>query len=261
MQSPEKLLKKLERPGKSHKGQNGKVGVIGGSRDFSGAPALNARGALRTGSDLVKILTSKEVSDVVRSYSENFIVEDYQSDYFGEEACEKAKKMSEWADAVVVGSGLSSADGDYLKEFAEATEAPLVVDADAIAPLMDAAFEKAVFTPHEAEAEILREKFGSLEDFVGEKDAVVLLKGEKDKIIAPEESFENTSGHATMTVGGTGDVLAGAVSSLIAQGLEITEAARLGAWVNGRAGEISAEQYGNAALATDIAENLPEAFR
>ncbi len=251
------LIEKLERKSNSHKGQNGKVGVIGGSKDYSGAPALNAEAALRTGSDLVNILTSETVRDVVRSYSENFIVQGFESDYFGNDALGAARELSEWADAVVLGSGLSKPEGKALKNLAEKSESPLVVDADAIEPIATADFGKAVFTPHEAEAEFIREKFGSLENFAEEKETVVVLKGEEDRIYTPEEKFVNDTGHPTMTVGGTGDVMAGIIGALISQGLEISEAARLGAWINGKAGEKAAEELGKGALTTDIVEQIP----
>jgi ADP-dependent NAD(P)H-hydrate dehydratase len=254
----EQLLGKISRESGSHKGENGKVGVIGGSRDFSGAPALNAYGALRSGCDLVKILTSAEIRDVLRGYSENFIVESYSSGYFGEEAASKAEDLSEWADAIVIGSGLSQPDELALKEFVEVSETPMVVDADAIEPLMNSDFSKAVFTPHEGEAEAIREEFGSIENFVSETEAVVVLKGEKDEIFTPAGRFENETGHETMTVGGTGDVLAGVIASLVSQGLGTEEAARLGAWINGKAGELAAEELGNGALATDIVEKIQE---
>ncbi|EGQ43905.1 MAG: putative sugar kinase [Candidatus Nanosalina sp. J07AB43] len=76
-----KLREKLDRNKNSHKGENGKVGIVGGSKDYSGAPALAAQAALKTGCDLTKIVTSEEVSDVVDSYSENLIVRSYPSGY------------------------------------------------------------------------------------------------------------------------------------------------------------------------------------
>ena len=160
------LLQRLERKESSHKGQNGKFGVIGGSRDFSGAPALNAHGALRMGADLVNILTSETVSDVVRSCSENFIVEGCSSGHFNEEAAVHADKLFEWSDAIVVGLGLSEPDESALKELAKISDASFVVDEDAIPAVAIADFSQAVFTPHRGEAEFLREEFSFMESFV-----------------------------------------------------------------------------------------------
>ena len=89
---------------------------------------------------------------------------------------------------------------------------------------------------------------------------MVLLNGKVDRIYADGEERTSETGDPTMTVGGTGDVLTGVVASLIGQGLENSEAALLGAWINGRAGEKAAEKYGNGALATDMVEKIPEAM-
>ena len=256
----EKLFTKLSRDKDSYKGQNGKIGVIGGSIDYSGAPALSAEATLRTGTDLTKILTSREIQDVIRSYSENLIVEGYKTQYFGTEAEEKALNLLKWSDATVIGPGLSSPGKVTLRNIAE-TDTPLVVDAEAIDPISRAEPENAVFTPHEKEAEVLKQRYGSLKNFSEETGATVVLKGKIDEIYTPENFYRIDTGDPTMTVGGTGDVLTGTIASLIGQGLEISEAARLGAWINGKAGELAAEEYGNGAVATDIVEKIPQVIK
>ncbi|MFB6116185.1 MAG: NAD(P)H-hydrate dehydratase [Candidatus Nanosalina sp.] len=255
----ENLLRKLDRDEDSHKGQNGQVGVIGGSRDYSGAPALSAEAALRTGTDLTKILTSSDVQDIIRSYSENLIVESYEADYFGKKAEKKAGNLLSWSDATVIGSGLSSPGKVTLREVAE-TETPLIVDAEAIDPISRAEPSNAVFTPHEKEADTLRQRHGSLEEFAEKTGATVLLKGKVDQIYTPNDFYRNETGNPAMTVGGTGDVLTGIIASLISQGLEPGEASRLGAWINGRAGELAAEELGNGATAKDVIDEIPEAL-
>ncbi len=254
----EELLEKLERQKDSHKGQNGKVAVIGGSVDYTGAPALAAEAALRSGADLVKVLTSAEARDVIRSYSENLIVESYESNYFGEEAVKNAERIAGWSDAVLIGPGMSHPGSVATKKLAESIDTPMVADADAIAPSSHADFGEAVFTPHSGEKGEIGVEYGSIRKFVEGKETNVLRKGRKDLIYTPEKIYENEKGHETMTVGGTGDVLSGLVASLIAQGLEPAEAARLGAWVNGMAGERAAQKYGNGALATDLIEEIPD---
>ncbi len=254
----QELAEKLERPEDSYKGMNGKVGVIGGSVDFSGAPALNAEAALRTGADLVKILTSSKVRDTVRGYSENFIVESYESSYFDTESLKKAQKLSEWSDVIVIGSGLSKPDEEALKKFAEASKCPLVIDAESIKPLIELDNLDAVFTPHNQEASIMREIYGSVKMFSREKNCSVVVTGSVDEIFVNGKKYLNTSGCSAMTVGGTGDVLAGVVASLVSQGLEPREASRYGAWLNGKAGEKAANRKGNGMLATDLVEAIPE---
>jgi hydroxyethylthiazole kinase-like uncharacterized protein yjeF len=256
---PENVFMSLNRKPDSHKGENGKVGVIGGSADFSGAPALSAQAALRTGSDLVKILTSESVKNVVAGYSVNLIVDSYPSDYFGISGVETALEKISWSDVAVIGSGLGSPDPEAVKEVIERTEKPLIIDADSIEPALDSNVSNAVFTPHRGEAELIREKFGSIEGFIEEKDdVVVLLKGAKDRIYS-EEGLETVSkGHPGMAIGGTGDVLTGIVASLISQGISKREAAIKAAEINGLAGEKAGEEFGNGLIATDLLDEIPK---
>jgi NAD(P)H-hydrate epimerase len=249
----------LERREDSHKGENGKVAVIGGSKDFTGAPSLSAQAALRSGADLVKILVPESIKDVVAGYSENLIVEGYKQDYFGEASLNKAEEVFEWADVIVAGPGLGSPDQNALEKFLGKTEKPKVIDADAIPPGVTADVENAVFTPHSGEAEIMEESFGSIERFIEErKDLVVLEKGPEDRIYSESGAKRVSAGHPGMAVGGTGDVLTGIVAALIAQGFEKKEAAVKAAEVNGKAGERATERYGNGMLATDLLEEIPK---
>ncbi|MFB6204144.1 MAG: NAD(P)H-hydrate dehydratase [Candidatus Nanohaloarchaea archaeon] len=246
------LLAELDRGENSHKGENGKVAVIGGSVDFTGAPALAAEAALRTGSDLTRVLTSEKVRDVIAGYSENLIVGSYTGDYFGHGAVKAAVELSEWSDTTVVGPGLSEPDTEALKQFFSRRDSSLVVDADAIEPAVEAGVSDAVLTPHQGEAEIIEERRGSVEEFVEETGSVVVVKGSTDRIYTSERVYENGTGCAGMTVGGTGDVLAGIIASLVSRGMGLEDAARAGAWVNGKAGERACEKYGNGMVATDL---------
>jgi len=246
------LFEKLERPSDSHKGENGKVLVIGGSSKYIGAPALAARAALRSGADLVKILTSEEAKPVIQSFSENFIVESY-GEVFDKNSLDKALELEKWADCTVIGPGLSEFEQQALEDFEEKS-GDLVVDAEAIEALKNSS--RNIFTPHDGEARVLRENYGSIEGFVSQTENAVLLKGEIDKIYSKGEVFENKSGCAGMTVGGTGDVLSGILASFKAQGLSNIEASRLAAYVNGKAGEKAVEEYGNGLLATDLVEKI-----
>ncbi len=252
----EELLKELERDPDSHKGENGRVGVIAGSKDYSGAPALSARAALRTGCDLVKILTSEEVSGTVASYSENFIVDSYSSGYFDRDSLFPARELAVWSDAVVVGPGFGRAHRKSVRKFVSSAEVPLVIDAEAIEPALEADLGNVIFTPHRGEAEIIKERFGGFEEFATEKEVVVVVKAPTDEIYTPKPD-KNETGCPEMTVGGTGDVLTGIIASLVSQGLEPGEAAKLGVWLNGKAGEVAAEDYGVGMLATDLVEMIP----
>lgn len=253
----EELLEKLERPSDSHKGENGKVLVIGGSRKYTGAPALAAEAALRSGADLVKILTSEEAKPVVQGFSENLIVESY-GQRFDENSVKKAVELSKWADSTVTGPGLTDFEEKALKQFGEQAQ-NLVVDAGATEVLLETSGN--IFTPHKGEAEAIEEKSGSIKAFAQETGNTVLVKGKTDRIFSGEKVFKNETGSPGMTVGGTGDVLTGVVAAFKAQGLEEMEAARLGAYVNGKAGEKAYRDYGNSLLATDLIEEIPEIIK
>ncbi len=256
----QELLDRLQRKPGSHKGENGRVGIIGGSIDYTGAPALSAEAALRSGCDLVKILTSEDSRDVVASYSENLIVGSYPSPYFDESGLDRAEELREWADALVIGPGLGEADEKAVRDFVSSTEKPVVIDADAIRPALDAELSRAVFTPHLGEAQMMEDRAGEpLEAFVENRGSIVVQKGSIDQIFTSSRKYENSTGTSDMTVGGTGDTLTGVIASLVSQGLNPVEAARLGAWVNGKAGELAADRYGHGMTATDLVEKIPEA--
>lgn len=253
----ENLLTRLNREKNSHKGENGKVAIIGGSIDYAGAPAIAAKAAYRSGADLVKIFTSEKVEDTISSYSENFIVSSYNGDYLSATDVNEALELLNWCDAAIIGPGLSQPDNEAIKQIISRTDKPVVVDADAINPAVDINAENTVFTPHRGEKEYIESEYSSVSNFVSENQ-VAVVKGEEDKIYNSERSYSNTTGCESMTVGGTGDMLTGVIAALLAQNLSLTDASRLGVWANGKAGELSSDDYGYGALPTDMIEKLPQ---
>lgn len=251
------LIEKLQRDPETHKGENGKIGVIAGSKDYAGAPSLSAKAALRAGCDLTTILTSRSVSSTVSGYFESFIVRDYNSDYFDMEALEQALELDKEVDVVVIGPGLGNPEPEAVREFIRKCESLVVIDADAIKYVDSNTVEKAVLTPHKTEFEKIKDSMDSILD----RENVIVAKGPTDTVYSGNKECEIDVGHPTMTVGGTGDVLTGIIASLISQGLNIEEAARLGTWMNGKAGEKAAEEYGNGALATDIIEEISKLLK
>lgn len=251
---------KPTRADSSHKGENGKVAVIAGSKDYSGAPALSAKAALRTGADLTKIYTSEKVSSTVASYSENFIVGSYSSDYFDDAAVEGAAELVKWSDATVLGPGMSKPHTEAIQKLVENADKSLIIDAEAIKPALKTDVSKAVFTPHKEELKHIEERYGSAASFAEETGNIVVVKSKTDKIYAGSDVVENSTGTSAMTVGGTGDVLTGIIASLISQGLSRKNAAVSGAYLNGKAGELAAGDLGNGMLATDMIEKIPDAL-
>lgn len=255
----EELLADLFERDEMEKGGRGRVGVVGGCVEHAGPPALAGQAALRTGSDLVKIVTSEDVLTAVAGFSENLVVERYTGDYLTEGSVSKVLELDDWSDVILVGPGLSQPNPGAVERIVAEASVPVVVDADAILPVLESGpFPNAIFTPDAHEVDQITEAYDSLEAFSERTGAVVVSTGSSDQIYDGDASWTNETGTPTMTVGGTGDTLAGIVASLVGQGLDRSEAARLGTWLIGKAGERTDAKYGIGMTATDLIEAIPE---
>ncbi|MEM2933358.1 MAG: NAD(P)H-hydrate dehydratase [Methanocellales archaeon] len=262
---------RFERDPESHKGDNGRVLVIGGGT-HTGAPALTALAALRTGADVVTIAAPKSVAYTIASFSPNLIVSPLSSDYLIEADVQAISSLIERHDVTIIGMGLGR--GENTKRAVRAI-IPLcrkvVIDADALHAL-DLPIPKntsAIITPHSGEFKVIsgielpinwRERMGIVQQFSRKNNLTILLKGRMDIISDGETVKVNRTGNAAMTVGGTGDVLAGIVGALFHK-FRPVEAASVGAFICGRAGDIAYEQKNYGILATDVIENIPLAKR
>ena len=153
-----KLLKKRE-PW-SHKGDNGRVLVIGGCKDYIGAPALAGLAALRTGVDIVVIAAPEPIAWTINSYSPDLITRKFEGDFFNWDNVKDIIELSEDYDAVLIGPGLGLEPNtmDFAKEVVERIQQPKVIDADALKALKDAEIRNAVLTPHAGEFKILTDE-------------------------------------------------------------------------------------------------------
>ncbi|WP_436924514.1 NAD(P)H-hydrate dehydratase [Halosimplex amylolyticum] len=256
----EELLSKLDSGPHSEKGDNGRLGIVGGSIEFAGPPALAGLAALRTGSDVAKVLTSEVAIEVVAGFSPNLLTNRFTGDVLTPDSVGKVLTVAEWSDALVVGPGLETPNPEAIRQVVDGVDVPTVVDATAIGPALGADFEGMVLTPDGAEVERIEDEHGSLDEFVRATGAVVVSKGAEDVIFDGDDRYVNDEGTPAMTVAGTGDTLAGVVGSLLGQGLEPVDAARLGPWIVGRAGELAADEYGSGMVATDVIDRVPAAF-
>jgi NAD(P)H-hydrate epimerase len=271
---PGDLLRLQKRDQKSHKGQNGRVLIIGGSKDYSGAPALAALAALGSGADLSIVACPKVISSAIRSYSPDIIVKSLPSDVILPSDVDTIIKFSEKVDSVVLGCGIGTEEGTKLavNQIIANIAKPVLLDADALKLVdLDVINEKLelVLTPHSSEfkalfgkdvPENLDDRISLIRNLTLKSSFTVLLKGRTD-LIGYNGLFKlNKTGNPGMTVGGTGDCLAGLVGGLIAQGHSGFEAALLGAYINGRAGNFAKEKYGYNFTASDILRFLPKAF-
>jgi len=185
-------------------------------------------------------------------------------------------ELSDSADSVVIGCGIGIKDetGLVLNEMVEKIQKPIVLDADALKivdrNVVKDSDKKIVLTPHKAEfraffqvdiPEDLDDKIRTVEGTAAELRCTILLKGAVDIISDGNRTKLNSSGNPGMSVGGTGDVLAGLVAGLISKGHDVFEAAFLGSYINGTAGDIAEKSYGYNFLATDVINEIPKVFK
>ncbi|MFB6112525.1 MAG: NAD(P)H-hydrate dehydratase [Halodesulfurarchaeum sp.] len=262
-------LLELSRPAESHKGDFGRVMVIGGG-PFTGAPALAGQAALRAGADLAFVTVPEAIETAVQGFSEDLIVEPVPGDRIDPEDVPELRSRASDRDVVVIGPGLgeSPETRDAVADFLEGFSGRAVVDADALSIVRELETEATlVCTPHQGEfvemggtgSEDVDERAENVASFAGEVDATLLVKGAHDVISDGDTTRINRTGNPGMTVGGTGDVLAGATGALLAQ-LEPIQAAAAAAFVTGRAGDLVVEESGYGLLASDLLATLPEAI-
>jgi len=246
----------------SHKGQNGRLLIVGGG-PYIGAPALAAMAAQRIGVDLVRIATPKRSFIQISSMSPTFITFELSGDVVNEDDVPMLIEMSSNVDAVLIGPGIGTDERTVsaMKKFARSCKVPMIVDADAIAPLTSYRFKTPViFTPNGKEMdrmlEISGEEFGEglAKKF---KNAVIVAKGEKDMITNGTRTRCNDTGCPAMTIGGTGDALAGIVAGLVSKGVDIFNAGCLGAYICGLAGEYAFMDCSYGMTALDLIECIP----
>ena len=260
----------LGRDPDSHKGENGEVVVIGGG-PYTGAPSLAARSALRAGADLVRVACPETVAETVQGYSADLIVRGLPGDRIGPAHVDRALELAAGNDVAVLGPGLGDTDSarGFVRGFLSRYGGRAVVDADAlrVVPEVDTDAEL-ICTPHQGElvgmggetADDPDERAGLVRSFADEIGHTLLVKGAVDVVSDGDALRLNRTGNPGMTVGGTGDVLAGAVGALAAV-TDAFGAAAAGAYVNGLAGDAAAAAMGNGLVATDLPDRLPEATR
>ncbi len=258
-------VKLKKRRVESHKGDNGRVLVVAGSIDYVGAAYLAGMAAFRSGVDAVVVAAPEKVAWAINCLSPDFITKKFKGEFFTTAAINEIIKMSKKFDVTLIGNGMGK-NVQTLK-FAAAVCRKItgfkVVDADAIAAVRIQDARNTIFTPHHAEYDLLLRNSGctesGLQKIIGTN--VILLKGRIDKIVAENKTAYNKTGNAGMTVGGTGDVLAGLCAGLLAQEKDLFKAACAAAYANGKAGDLLLGKYGWGFTASDLLEKLPEVLK
>lgn len=257
----------------SHKGDNGKVLVVGGSNDLVGAPALAALAALscyRTGVDLVTVIAPEKAGFIINRYSPDLIVRKVKGSSFSETDAKNVLDLSKKADCVLIGPGIGQdkKTANFVKKVVSKCGKPMILDADAIKAMKGKKFSgKVLITPHAVEFQIFsgknphknREKI--VKQTAKKHDCVILLKGKIDAISDGRKVKLNKTGNAGMTVGGTGDVLAGICAALVAQKNSLFDSACAAAFINGAVGDILLRKKGHGFTASDFLSEIPEVLK
>ena len=255
--------------------------VIGGSEFYSGSPALSAMAAFKSGVDMVNVIAPKRAADIIASFSPDIAAYPLDGKWLEKKhlatliaMTESAKTVSRGNVAVVIGGGMgrTKETQDVILEYLERVSVPVVIDADAIHALgknpeiakgktfliTPHAFEFFVLTkkeiyelPYEEKTEIVKKEAERLQ-------TTILLKEKPDIISDGKEIALNKSGSPYMSVGGTGDMLAGICGALLARKIEPFIAAQAAAYISGKAGEVVAQRMKEGLLATEIIKAIPE---
>lgn len=260
-------------PGReSHKGNNGVVTVIGGG-GFAGAPTFSSMAAYRTGADLVYTIVPGRSYNAVSCFSPNLMPFRTAGDNFSPADVTTAMEWVQKSGAFVIGPGMNTDDASssFIERVLEAAPRAAVVDAAAIEvagrKLSIIEGRRVVVTPHAKEFEKLTGESISgelagradqISSWARELGVTILLKGATDIISDGNRTKFNETGNPGMTVGGTGDVLTGIVAALLSKGCSPFDAARLGAFINGSAGDVCFLTRSFGLLATDVIESIPE---
>lgn len=264
---PGDLLNIKTRGDFTHKGESGRVLVIGGG-PYTGAPALTAMAALRAGADVVTVAAPERAAGIIASYSPNLIVKPLSDrEILVKDDIGLLKPLISRNDVVVIGMGLG--DSPRTQEAIPGILTlcdNVVIDADALRPEMPL---KGIITPHRAEFKRISgieagHEIGpaseTIRKFSAGSKIVTVLKGDIDIISDGSKLKLNSTGNKGMTVGGTGDVLAGIIGALYSKN-NAFDAACSGAFVSGLAGDIAFDDKGFGLIATDVIEKIPYAMK
>ena len=270
-----------KRDSAGHKGTFGHVLVVGGSGKYAGAPALSGQAVLRGGAGLVTLAVPKGAAQRLPA-DERIVVPlaETSEGNIAQGALGQVLELADAADVVVVGPGLAreAESLDVVRELLSVWEGPAVIDADALSLLQPDFLagvghgQRAqwVITPHPGEmARILETTPGEINQarleiaprFAAEWGMITVLKGSPTIVSDGKTTYINSTGSHGLATAGTGDVLAGLIGSLLAQGLQPLEAAAAGVYAHGAAGDLAGSEGQRSLIASDCLDFLPRILR
>lgn len=272
------------RPRSSHKGTFGHLGIIAGSTGKSGAAALSAKAALRSGTGLVTIATPVSLNSIMETLTLEAMTVPMPQTAEGSLSQKAAKPLQAFAQertAIAIGPGLSTHTEtlELVRSLVAKFDRPMVIDADALNALaghtsiLKTCRKTPILTPHPGEMarllgkgtahEVNQDRLGIARQFAHDHQCVLVLKGAHTLIANPDGDITiSPMGNPGMASAGMGDVLTGMIGGFLAQGLPPWEAAQAGVFLHGMAGDRGARQYGQIGLvASDVIDSIPGAFQ
>ncbi len=266
------LPKLIERDKFSHKGSYGHALIAAGSYGKMGAAVLSVKAALHSGAGLVTALVPECGYDIMQISNPEAMVL-----VSGEKELHEVLDLTSF-NTIGVGPGIGTSESaaDFLKNLLQQYRQPMVLDADVLniisgnEALLELIPENSVLTPHVGEFRRLvgvwnsdNEEMEKLIALSVKHKLVTVLKGANTTVVSPEgKTYINSTGNPGMAKGGSGDVLTGIITSLLAQGYSSTDAAVLGVYIHGLAGDFAKTDLGETAItASDIISYLPQAFK
>ncbi len=267
----------------AHKGTFGRALMIGGARGYTGAITMSAKALVRSGAGLLSVLVPERLVSVVAGQVPEAMVygcgENSDGGLSSEGIDAWANRLNEF-DVVIAGSGMTSSTDtlEWIQKILSKRSGPLVLDADGInvckgkTDLIAGSEADTVLTPHPGElaqvldfsaSDVERDRFGFAEKAAHEFGATVILKGAGSIVACDGQPMAvNMTGNPGMATGGSGDVLAGVLGGLLAQGIRAYDAARLAVYIHGRAGDLAAWDLSQVAMTPgDMVDYLPDAFK
>lgn len=269
------------RPPESHKGDFGRVVIVAGSVGKTGAAALSAEGALRSGAGLVTVACPRTCQPIIAAYAREFMTEPLDETPSGTVHFSAAEAVLDLAaDVLALGPGLGRGEGvaTFVREVLDRSEAPLVLDADALNALADDRTalvgregRDVIITPHPGEMarlmgctveDIQADRLGMATELATAQKLYVVLKGYRTLIATPDgKIYVNPTGSPGMATGGTGDVLTGMLAAWLAQLLDAEAACQLAVYLHGAAGELADADTGEVSMtAGDLADHIGDAI-
>tara|TARA_Y100000310_G_scaffold330673_1_gene402726 strand:- start:1352 stop:2110 length:759 start_codon:yes stop_codon:yes gene_type:complete len=241
----------------SHKGQNGKVLIIGGSKEYVGALALAGLACLRVGADYVLICAPQKVAWAINCLTPDLITKKFKGHYFTLSQAKEITKLAKDYDVILIGNGIGTKSDSFVKQICKIKK-PKVIDADAIKACNLKKVENSILTPHQIEFEkLLKNSKLTKQSLIKHLQSnVILLKGHVDKIYSKKKVKENHTGNPGMTKAGTGDVLAGLAAGFLSQGHSLKDAAYHAAFYNGKLADALEKKQGYSYLASDIVNDI-----